>query len=613
MIAHVTTPAPAVVAKRPDAGRALSAFVARLLEKDPTGGAATLGALVIVGYLLMPPQLLASARTLMSRRPATLHVNRVVVVPFEDRTGDPKLASLGAMTSDWIAEGLARVSQLEVVDANSAAISSEVVKRIPKFLRTRDDARAVAEEAGAKVIVSGAVYRSGDSLTLRARVVDASTGAIMQALPSVSGTVAESGKVIEQLRRRVVATLTSASDTAFTAMPGEFSSPPSLEAFQEVRKGVELYFLFDLKSFEHLHNAMRLDSTYAAPFVFNAFASSVRLGMGAADTAARQADRLRERMTPAEQAMLDYVHAVVAGDPPASTEAAQRFMHVQKGSLEAPLLAASNAVATFHPQLALDALSRSDPDRGMNLAGPFYWMYRAEAARQLGNHKMFVAAAREGKRRFPENPNSYAWLVLALADDGAVDELREDLRGIRDPLQRATSTATAVGALLHNGRFSEARAMATDALAHIPQEPESARVRVAALARAVLLLETERWNELEATTRSWTDSALATSGSLRMRAARAAALVHLERANEAKAIADAIAAEHPRYARGNYAYYRAAIAAHLGNKAEAVELLDDAVRNGYKLQFAGTVIGYDPLLLPLRGDDGFDALLKRGL
>ena len=642
MVAHLTTAAPAVMAKRPEVGRALSAFVARLLEKDPdrrpataedaqrelqklrasgrraairwaTGGAVTISALAIVGYLMMPPQLLASARTLMSRRPAVLHVNRVVVVPFEDRTGDPKLASLGAMTADWIAEGLARVSQLEVVDANSAAISSEVVKRIPKFLRTHDDARAVAEEAGAKVIVAGAVYRTGDTLTLRARIVDASTGAIMQALPSVSGSAAEPGVVIERLGRRVVATLTSASDTGSMAMPGQFSSPPSLEAFEEVRKGIELFFRFDQRSFEHLHTAMRLDSTYAPPFVFNALASSVRLGMAAGDTAARQADRLRDRMTPAEKAMLDYVHAVVEGDPPASTEAAQRYMNVQKGSLEAPLLAASNAVATFHPQLALDALARSDPDRGMNLAGPFYWLYRAEAARQLGNLKMFVAAAREGRRRFPENPNSYALLVLALPDDGDLDELREVLRGIRDPLLRATMTVAAVGALLHDGRLSEARAMANDALLRIPAETERGRALAAASARAGLLLETERWAELEATTRLWADSAFARRGSLRMNAARAAALIHLQRRGEAKAIADAIAAEHPRYARGDYLYYRAAIAAQLGNKADAVSLLDDAVRSGYNLQFAGTHIGYDPLLLPLRGYDGFAALLKRGL
>lgn len=57
---------------------------------------------------------------------------------------------------------------------------------------------------------------------------------------------------------------------------------------------------------------------------------------------------------------------------------------------------------------------------------------------------------------------------------------------------------------------------------------------------------------------------------------------------------------------------RAVIAAHLGRKADAVAFLEDALRNGYKLQFAATLLGADPALAPLSGFAGFVALLKRG-
>jgi hypothetical protein len=400
-------------------------------------------------------------------------------------------------------------------------------------------------------------------------------------------------------------------------MPGVYSSPPSIEAYEEMLKGVELYFRADPRAFDHLRASIRLDSTYISPLVFAAFAASVRLGLGPADSIARIADRLRGRMSPAEVAMLDYVHALVDGDPGASTAAAQRFMTVQKGSMEAPLLAASNAVATFHPQLALDALARSDPDRGMNLAGPFYWMYRAEASRQLRDHRGFLAAAREVQKRFPTNPNSYPWLALALVDAGRVDELRAFLPGIRDPLQGAAVGAFAVAALSHAGRDADARQLAAASLARLPAEntfaaADSVKKRIAGNVRAVLLLETERWVELESLARGLRDTSLADPRRLPMTTLLAIALVHLNRSAEAKAIDDALAAQHPKYSRADYMMARASIAAHEGKKAEAVAMLEDALRNGYKLQFAGTNLGADPTLIPLRGFPAFLALLGRG-
>jgi hypothetical protein len=46
--------------------------------------------------------------------------DRVLVLPFEDRTGDPALASLGIMAADWITEGIARTGVANVVDPAGA-------------------------------------------------------------------------------------------------------------------------------------------------------------------------------------------------------------------------------------------------------------------------------------------------------------------------------------------------------------------------------------------------------------------------------------------------------------------------------------------------------------
>ena len=641
IIAHLMTPAPGVAVKRPGVDRGLAAFVARLLEKDPDhrpasadaalvevqrfsgpvrrsvvrwalGTAATVTILIVGGYLLLPRQLLASARTLMTRRPAVLHVNRVVIVPFANETGDPKLASFGAMIADWIGEGLTRLPNLEVVDSRTTMISGQVVKQIPKLLREKDDARAVAQETGAKVLITGSVYASGDQLTLRARVVDAATGALMQTLPEVTASRATPGAGLDELRKRVVATMHSASDTSVSSMPGVFSAPPSVEAYDELRKGIEGFFRIDPRTFEHLQAAMQIDTNYAAPYVFNAFATLVRLGIPKADTAVRAADRLRDRATPAELAALDYVHAVVDGDPGASTAAVQRFMAAQKGSMEAPLMVASNALATHHPQLALDALAKTDPDRGLNLVGPFYWLYLAEAERQLGDQKASLAAAREGWKRFPENGNAFPLLVVGLVNAGRLDELRQVLSEMRNPMMAVAGAALASGALAGAGRAEEAKAMANEWLARVPTDTAGGRAAGIRNVRMVLLLECQRWPELEAHARQWQDTTYGDARRLSMSTALAVALIHQQRTADAIAIEHAIAAQHPRYSRGDYMYARAVIAAHLGKKADAVALLEDALRNGFKLQFAGTLFGADVMLAPLHGFPAFDALLKRG-
>src|SRR5439155_8383465 len=95
---------------------------------------------------------------------------------FENQTGDARFAALGAMTADWITEGLSRLSSVQVVDARTALATGEVVRNIPKLLRARDDSRALAEETGAGVLVTGTIYKdstaAGATLRFQTKILD---------------------------------------------------------------------------------------------------------------------------------------------------------------------------------------------------------------------------------------------------------------------------------------------------------------------------------------------------------------------------------------------------------------------------------------------------------
>ena len=91
-------------------------------------------ALVGITYLLVPPELKAAVRPIVTRPPPNYRVNSVVVAPLENETGDASLGPLGAMAADLITEALSRVGSLEVVDVRTAAVTGEIVSAIPRVL-----------------------------------------------------------------------------------------------------------------------------------------------------------------------------------------------------------------------------------------------------------------------------------------------------------------------------------------------------------------------------------------------------------------------------------------------------------------------------------------------
>ena len=185
MVAHVMEAPVPLASRAPAVPEALAAVVMSCLEKNPqkrpqsaddlllkldeavTSGsgsavaatkstgrrwkrAAGIAAIALVltaggALAFVPRDQLAIAMALMRREKAVLHPNRIIVTPFENETGDPKLGSLGAMAADWLAQALTNIGGLEVVDARTTIVAGEVVDRIPWPFKSRDGRRALAE------------------------------------------------------------------------------------------------------------------------------------------------------------------------------------------------------------------------------------------------------------------------------------------------------------------------------------------------------------------------------------------------------------------------------------------------------------------------------------
>ncbi|MDH7512467.1 MAG: hypothetical protein QHH14_05935 [Clostridiales bacterium] len=102
--------------------------------------------------------------------------NRVLVAPFENKTGDPSLDSIGSWAADWIAQGISQAAQIEVVPGLAAQESFRTVERESGKLQGMKKLRALARETRAGTVVAGSYYLQGDNLQFQANIMDVKNG-----------------------------------------------------------------------------------------------------------------------------------------------------------------------------------------------------------------------------------------------------------------------------------------------------------------------------------------------------------------------------------------------------------------------------------------------------
>ena len=110
-------------------------------------------------------------------------IPRVVVLPFENHTGDAALAPLARMTSDWITQGLSYIEGIEVVPSWSVLIAQRTGASTDG--KGADQVRNLVASTGAGLVVSGAYYRQGSSLQFQATITDVAESRIVVALEPV--------------------------------------------------------------------------------------------------------------------------------------------------------------------------------------------------------------------------------------------------------------------------------------------------------------------------------------------------------------------------------------------------------------------------------------------
>ena len=182
----------------------------------------------------------------------------VAVLPFENLSSDPANKYLALGMAEMVLNRLASVSELVVIARASSFKAAE----------GSVDARETGKVLNARYLVEGSVQREGEKLRVTARLIDAQSGAQLQAL-HFDRALADVFSIQDEIAEKVAAALeASLSDTA-AEKPGARSA--NLNAYLAYLQGRVLLAKYTVDGFEgaieQFERAIALDPNFAAAYV----------------------------------------------------------------------------------------------------------------------------------------------------------------------------------------------------------------------------------------------------------------------------------------------------------------------------------------------------------
>ncbi len=415
-------------------------------------------------------------------------------------------------------------------------------------------------------------------------MLDAGSGKVILSLEPAVGQLSNPTKVVELLRQRVMG--------AFSAVfrgfePWEAASiPPTYESYREVLAGSTAAWVFEFgEAARHYRRAVALDSTYIGAKTGLAFASAEDNDCRQTDSIAQLLEPIRDRIPPADRGSLDYALAHCRGDMGAALDANRAVIDAAPQSVGARILGSIMALELFRPREALALLKPLQPRQDQLTGTPrsMYWNWQQLAYHLLGDFKRELEVGGGGG---------------ALAGLGRVVEARRigDAKLLDGPNRDEQGAQCLALELRAHGHVRDAHELMDNVVAWYRAHPDVDPVpsdRIPCLWRQLsAFYDDEQWDQARAQyerlAREDSTSVQAWAG-LGALAARRGDRVEVERID--KWLAD------QRGTWGLASYARARMAAILGNREQAVDLLRLAFERGLN---ARMYIHIDPDLESLR-------------
>jgi len=520
----------------------------------------------------------------------TLDERRVAVLPFENLTGEDSLNVHGQVAASWITDWLQQVDVLSVVP-------SMAVQREANALEGVNPVRELAEVTGAGIVVTGSYSRLGDSLRFRAEITDPRRMEVQHTVPPVSVLSVSPEAAFNQLGERIAGALALTLDTVFGWAVSGALGQPSFAAYKEYVIGLDLFTRnrYD-EAIEQFTRAFELDTSFYQALMRTAVAHSNRGRYAESDSLTELVEQHRDRLSNFERKWLTWWRASLDGNHLEALRVARELAEVSSIFW---YVTGIEALAVNRPLEAVEALERVDPTRGFWKEWIWYWDALTEARHMLGDHRRELRDARRGREQHPVRLTAFRHEAIALAALGRVEEVRvllDELIGLRpNPTWGHAYEAAVAGREFRAHGYPEAAQealqLALDRLrAHSPHEAERRSYQYS-VGRTLYWLK--RWEEArEVFVRLVAED----SNSVDYLGHLGVVHARLGNVDEASRISDWLAALDRPYLYGANTEWQTSIAAVLGNREQAVELLRRSFNEGrsYGIDLHRN-IDFDPL------------------
>jgi serine/threonine protein kinase/predicted Zn-dependent protease len=513
----------------------------------------------------------------------------VTLTRFENRTGDPSLDPVGQMAVDAVAQELPHLG--DVMQGGGSGY-------VPI---TGSRARTMQRRAAVK----GAYYLDGQNLRIQASL-SSEPGTVVYAIEPALAPRDDPGKAVDLVQQRTLGAIVAWLDPDL----GRMIRPPLYSAYREFKAGYAVFADDSAKAIEHSMRATELDPGFFAAWYQMALAYRNLGDLKNARATVEKMSAMTDRWSPAERAKLSFLAGANEGRLLDALKALREAEKLEPDDLSTNYLIGFYTVRLNRPQETIDEYNKVNADAWNEVTvGAWRYARLATANHLLGRHDEELRVATIARQLYPSSVGSRTDELSALAALGRMDDLG---RAIDETLTIAASGPATPGAAIRaaaeelraHGHRSESIALASRAVSWYRSRPSDLLTAASnRFALATSLYVAEEWAAAGAIASALIKEQPENSAYLALAGAIAARTGDRGAAMKQAAALGALASEPD----GNVELRRAQLAALLGQREEAVELLRDAFARGL---YMSTFLHRQMDLESLLGFAPFDELMK---
>jgi serine/threonine protein kinase len=383
--------------------------------------------------------LVASIIFFIQQQRSKFIANRIVVVPFENKTGDESLDILGQMAAEMITQGMSQISELEAVPFISVMDSYSQTKEKPS-------AFTIAEQNEAGVLITGSYYLQGENLFFRASIMDAEHKKVLESPSPVKGSSKTQEVVLERLCGQILGAL--AVHFLFDVKAGQ-TYIPSFEAYKEFKIGTELFGIDYDKARSHFYKSVEIDSAFTLPLRYIAVSYSNQGQYIRADSLYDLINKHREKLAQFDRIMLDWGIADNSGNHAKSMRFLRKAEELAPRNYVIKYILGLNAMNQNLPQLTVETYTEWGYERMAEwIRGDWGLWVLANALYMLGEYEEALDIIHLARQHYPDKSSNLRYEAILQAARGQIQEVN---RVIDESFQLSGS---APGSIMRNAAIA---------------------------------------------------------------------------------------------------------------------------------------------------------------